>query len=583
MKSILKIALSVLLLAPAFARAQTPDQHVTNGTNSLALQTMTGLANGHSSFLSAVAADSNHERANLMLATTRLLTLVSTSPGTEFLTRLGFPVGGRNIYGWNSSLPEDGNGYVAPAGVNLNEIPDHFRTSVLAQVQAALANLAKVQSAGFTMTLTENVTTFSEVTLDKGDVLVIRAFLHFLEYYIYTGKSWNLSALLTDLRTMDQNDTLNFENLLTTYPQLLTFATTADLTAARTAFQNLVTVYNEASNFIRLTRVSQDGRLFMYDVEQDEFEGNFRKVLADLNTSLSGNPTVLQTDGSITVNASKHFDGSTALRAMLPQFKGERFVVGTFPDVTFGGLVGGLTAEGVDHSVAEMIHPTIPFGAATLTGGNRLQTSFTVLTEQLYDFYATTNFSQWFLLTNIFANSRNVTLSLDTSLVNQGFLRLNGFEPNQPAHFALPKISALTVALDTSGQLSDAVDNGMLLWTTGVAAPWSRQTAQSNDGTDAAQSAAIGHGGQSELQTVVSGPGFISFQWKVSSESFWDPLEFYVDGRLQSNISGEIGWHSRSFSIPSGLHTLRWRYIKNGSNSSGQDRGWVDQVFYTKF
>jgi hypothetical protein len=133
-----------------------------------------------------------------------------------------------------------------------------------------------------------------------------------------------------------------------------------------------------------------------------------------------------------------------------------------------------------------------------------------------------------------------------------------------------------------SGQsLSEALDAPQLTWTTGGNTTWIRQTATTYDGVDAAQSGLITHNQESWLQTTVTGPGSLSFRWKVSSEADYDFLEFYVNGVLQSGrISGNADWQQRTYNLNEGDHTLRWNYQKDDIFSSGQDRGWVDTVSF---
>jgi hypothetical protein len=58
-------------------------------------------------------------------------------------------------------------------------------------------------------------------------------------------------------------------------------------------------------------------------------------------------------------------------------------------------------------------------------------------------------------------------------------------------------------------------------------------------------------------------------------------LEFYIDEVFQDgSISGEVDWQKQNNSIPAGSHTVKWRYMKYGSESSGQDAGWVDEVSF---
>ena len=80
------------------------------------------------------------------------------------------------------------------------------------------------------------------------------------------------------------------------------------------------------------------------------------------------------------------------------------------------------------------------------------------------------------------------------------------------------------------------------------------------------------------MQTTVTGPGTVSFWWKVSSEGNYDYLEFYIGTARQDRISGSVDWQQKSFSVPVGSQTLKWRFMKDGSVSSGSDCGWVDKV-----
>ncbi|MCK4709990.1 MAG: hypothetical protein KAU21_15335, partial [Gammaproteobacteria bacterium] len=45
-----------------------------------------------------------------------------------------------------------------------------------------------------------------------------------------------------------------------------------------------------------------------------------------------------------------------------------------------------------------------------------------------------------------------------------------------------------------------------------------------------------------------------------------------------NSISGEQPWSASSVAVPSGSHTIEWRYTKDGSVSDGDDAGWVDNI-----
>lgn len=128
--------------------------------------------------------------------------------------------------------------------------------------------------------------------------------------------------------------------------------------------------------------------------------------------------------------------------------------------------------------------------------------------------------------------------------------------------------------------LAEALDAPDMLWTSGGHALWSGQTANTHDGEDAAQSGVISHNQESWVETTVEGPGTVNFWWSVSSESGFDFLEFRTNGVLASSISGTVGWSFVTRAVASGTQVLRWRYSKDGSVNTGQDKGWVDQVSF---
>jgi hypothetical protein len=119
-----------------------------------------------------------------------------------------------------------------------------------------------------------------------------------------------------------------------------------------------------------------------------------------------------------------------------------------------------------------------------------------------------------------------------------------------------------------------------LIVTDGGNTKWSEQSSITHDGSTAARSGSINHSQESWMQTTVTGPGTLTFWWKVSSQANADYLEFYRDGSLLNRISGEVDWKLCAQSIPAGSHTVRWRYMKNATITSGQDAGWLDDVAF---
>jgi subtilisin-like proprotein convertase family protein len=132
---------------------------------------------------------------------------------------------------------------------------------------------------------------------------------------------------------------------------------------------------------------------------------------------------------------------------------------------------------------------------------------------------------------------------------------------------------------DLTAGLNQALETTNWPWASGGDAYWLNQPIVTFDGFDAAESGSIEDNSQTWMETSVTGPGTLSFWWKVSSEPLYDFLEFYINGILQSGrIAGAADWELRTYVLREGQQTLRWRYVKDDSISRNQDRGWVDQI-----
>lgn len=131
-----------------------------------------------------------------------------------------------------------------------------------------------------------------------------------------------------------------------------------------------------------------------------------------------------------------------------------------------------------------------------------------------------------------------------------------------------------------AASLSDSLNAPNLNWSTGGQSPWVAQSAVSHDGVAAAQSGTIIDSQESWVETQLTGPGILTFWWKVSSEASFDFLEFSLNSELQTRISGDVDWQQGFFPIPVGNYTARWRYVKDSSTSDGLDTAWLDQVSF---
>ena len=67
---------------------------------------------------------------------------------------------------------------------------------------------------------------------------------------------------------------------------------------------------------------------------------------------------------------------------------------------------------------------------------------------------------------------------------------------------------------------------------------------------------------------------------KVSSESGYDYLKFFIDNVEINSWSGEDDWSLENYSISPGTHQFKWEYAKDFSVSSGADAAWIDDVVF---
>jgi len=120
-------------------------------------------------------------------------------------------------------------------------------------------------------------------------------------------------------------------------------------------------------------------------------------------------------------------------------------------------------------------------------------------------------------------------------------------------------------------------------WTFGGNANWTITNTGQYEGLYAAKSGTITHSQTSELSVIqqINTSGYVSFFRKVSSESGYDYLRFYIDGVQKDQWAGEVAWGQVTYAVTSGVHTFKWTYYKDGSVSSGSDCAWIDYIVFS--
>jgi hypothetical protein len=235
-------------------------------------------------------------------------------------------------------------------------------------------------------------------------------------------------------------------------------------------------------------------------------------------------------------------------------------------DVANGGLAIQSTVNGVP--VAEFVVRQVEALASTvstLSAADTLLASTTAPRREISGTTGILNFATYSLGEGRFADDAHFPL----------------FETVQDTPLELTMNGNYTITALNTLPLDVTLDTSTLAWKTGGNAPWlGENSAAAFDAADLAGSGPIGDGQSSIVQTVVTGPGTLTFRWKVSSQS-GDHFSFSLNGTQQASITGDVDWTLRTQNISAGTHTLTWQYLKNASGSAGSDRAFLDQVIYT--
>jgi hypothetical protein len=144
------------------------------------------------------------------------------------------------------------------------------------------------------------------------------------------------------------------------------------------------------------------------------------------------------------------------------------------------------------------------------------------------------------------------------------------------------------VARSVSTALANALDNDQLLWESGGSQPWYAQAGDQTDGVDAAASGALGGEEASWVETTVTGPGNLTFQWKIRLPAGGGALIVAIDGEEIARISGATEWANQSVYVPPGTHLIRWTYQRSLPQGlaplppPGANGGWLDAVVFSE-
>ncbi len=115
-------------------------------------------------------------------------------------------------------------------------------------------------------------------------------------------------------------------------------------------------------------------------------------------------------------------------------------------------------------------------------------------------------------------------------------------------------------------------------------AQWSINSQEKYHGDYSIVSGSITNDGTSSISRTYDVPYNtklkISFACKVSSENDFDFLRFYINGVEIDKWSGAKSWNTYDYDYTANSSELEltWKYTKDASGSSGQDKAWLDYI-----
>jgi hypothetical protein len=251
------------------------------------------------------------------------------------------------------------NPFRAQNNANINQISGILKNSHLPVYLQAETDLSAFTSDTLLVPLGRTETGYPTISLDRGDILMIRALLACGRGVAYLINSQNSSILINDYISLEEESgPVTIEKFLAKFPDAAKLATPSDLPLARQEFKNSISLYKQASEWVRTKRGVYAVRLFnlpgSFGVNPGEVytagladEVKFQERLDEYALLLDGSSLVTGFDNKPidTLNAKPFFDGLVNLRSILPSFRKNKIRQGEVTDsfAKAGGVYPGNT------------------------------------------------------------------------------------------------------------------------------------------------------------------------------------------------------------------------------------------------
>jgi hypothetical protein len=359
--------IAIVLVAMVGKSDTTASDLISRGRQYLTVQ---NYSKANELFASAIKLEPTNEVANVLLAFTRLVSLPQLPAVSNFLNQAGITSEGRSVVDWTATLKQDVNGEVVLPSDNTAVASVFLKETLLPELAKTAVNLSFCKNLNFRLALNADETQIQSVTLDFGDVQLLRSLVTLAQSGGYLVTAQDAAVLLPILRNMYVKNELTAQSVLEAYPKLLTLANPSDLIVSKSAFSNAVEFYFAASDFIRNQRIPGGNPLFAFDTEnaadveaEFQFGEQLKNILLSLNEPVALRPITIQAINSdYSLNFSRLinnypylldyqpflylgrlFSSANPIRSLLPRFSGNSYVRNSLPDYTMGGIISGVS------------------------------------------------------------------------------------------------------------------------------------------------------------------------------------------------------------------------------------------------
>jgi hypothetical protein len=313
-------------------------------------------------YANSMFAQGSDAEAKTLKALTSLALLQRDSGTVTFLNNVFFD-SPANIWdardiGYQRSVDRP-NPFRAQNNANANQVSSILKNSHLPVYLQAETDLSTFTSDTLLVPLGRSETGYPDISLDRGDILMIRALLACGRGVAYLINSQNSNFLINEFVSLtEEPGPVTIEKFLAKFVDAGKLANPSDLPLARQEFKESITLYKQASEWVRTRRTPNAVRLFnlpgSFGVNRGEVytagladEVKFRAKLDEYALLLDGSRLLTGFDNKPieTLNAQPFFDGLVNLRSILPSFRKNKIRQGEVTDAfaKAGGVYPGNT------------------------------------------------------------------------------------------------------------------------------------------------------------------------------------------------------------------------------------------------